>query len=113
MARNIDSASAKKIVKTYKAFLNHIDTVCSYADGSAEDVIALSREVIRSDAHKALQNIPVDELNRDKKGFRIKTLKDNGYNTIADIEDASVAQLSGINGISSMAIPLNILWNYV
>ncbi len=103
MARNIDSASAKKIVKTYKTFLNHIDTVCSYADSSAEDIIALSNEVIRSDAHKALQNIPVDELNRDKKGFRIKTLKDNGYNTIADIEDASVAQLSGINGISAEA----------
>ena len=103
MARNIDSASAKKIVKTYNTFLSDIDTVCSYADNSTEEIKALSNEVIRIDAHRALENIPIEELNRDKKGFRIKTLRDNGYDTIADIYDVTVAQLSSINGISTEA----------
>jgi hypothetical protein len=42
-------------------------------------------------------------LNRDKKGFRVKTLRDNGYNTVADIEKSTSSSLSRISGISPEA----------
>ena len=47
-----------------------------------------------------LRTIPVDELNREKKGIRVKTLHDAGYHTIGDIVRAQPYQLSAINGIS-------------
>lgn len=50
-----------------------------------------------------MRNIPIDEINREKKGFRIKALRDNGYQTIADIAPASVYTLSSIYGISDDA----------
>lgn len=103
MARNIDSSTAKKIIKTHKTLLQYIDTVCDYANTSVSEISKLAEELVRFDAREALKNIPVEELNRNKKGFRIKTLRDNGYNTIADIEKASVSALYKINGISPEA----------
>ncbi|MBQ2972467.1 MAG: DEAD/DEAH box helicase family protein [Ruminococcus sp.] len=103
MARNIDSVSSKKIIKVHKAFLNDIDSVCNYANASTSEIASLSEALVKHDAIKALENIPIEELNRDKKGFRVKTLKDSGYSTIADIEKASASELSKINGISPEA----------
>lgn len=48
----------------------------------------------------SLRDIPIDEINREKKGFRIKALRDNDYQTIADIALVSVYTLSSIYGIS-------------
>ncbi|MBQ7134435.1 MAG: DEAD/DEAH box helicase family protein [Ruminococcus sp.] len=103
MARNIDSVSSKKIIKVHKAFLNDIDSVCNYANASTSEIASLSEALVKHDAIMALENIPIEELNRDKKGFRVKTLKDSGYSTIADIEKASASELSKINGISPEA----------
>lgn len=103
MARDIDSASAKKIIKAFKTSLTDIDTVRNYASSSASKISSLAAALVKSDALKALDNIPIEELNRDKKGFRIKTLKDHGYSTIADVQKASVSDLSRLNGISPEA----------
>ena len=47
-----------------------------------------------------LKDVPVEELNREKGGVRVKTLRDSGYETIADLCAASVYQLASLNGIS-------------
>ena len=57
-------------------------------------------------AYNALQilsGVPVDEVNREKGGFRVKTLRDAGFTTMADIHSASVQQLVSLNGISENA----------
>lgn len=59
--------------------------------------------MVTSETLSLLRNIPIDEINREKKGFRIKALRDNGYQTIADIAPASVYTLSSIYGISDDA----------
>ena len=35
-----------------------------------------------------LKSVSVEEINREKRGFRIKSLIDNGYSTVADIINA-------------------------
>ncbi len=100
MARNIDSTTAKKIINTHKAILKDIDAVCRYADTSKAEIKSFADALIKHDANEALKNIPVEELNRNKQGFRVKTLRDSGYTTIADIEKTPVSALSKINGIS-------------
>ena len=47
-----------------------------------------------------LRAIPIDEVNRDKKGIRVKSLRDAGYENMADVYAASVYNLSSVYGIS-------------
>lgn len=55
--------------------------------------------MIRQEIIKRLREIPVEELNRDKSGFRVGLLKEHGYLTLADVWVSSTAKLSRINGI--------------
>ena len=48
-----------------------------------------------------LRSIPVEELGREQRGVKVKTLRDNGYSNIAEIYAASVYQLEAIRGISA------------
>ena len=50
-----------------------------------------------------LKEIPVEEINRDKNGIKVKVLKEYGYNNIADLYTATTYQLASIHGISEDA----------
>ena len=54
-------------------------------------------------ALQILKGVSVDEINREKSGIRVKTLKDSGFETMADVFTASVRRLAGVNGISEEA----------
>lgn len=59
--------------------------------------------LVAQEVMRVLKDIPVEELNRDRRGFRVKSLRDNGYQSIADIMGASVYSLASISGISDEA----------
>ncbi len=103
MARSVDTDSARNIVKAFKAFIADTDSVCNYDMAARGQIASLAEGAVSYDAAEALRQIPVEELNRDKKGIRVKTLRDNGYATIADIERAPLSALSKISGISPEA----------
>lgn len=52
------------------------------------------------ETREMLAGIPVDQLNRDHTGIKVKTLRDAGYETIADISSATVYDIYNIYGIS-------------
>lgn len=54
-----------------------------------------SQEVI-----KILREIPVEEINRDKRGFRVKALREHGFSNLADLSAASVHSIASVHGIS-------------
>ena len=76
---------------------------------SAEQAIEQSKENIRNAANRVaardimsiLKGVPVEELNRGKGGIRVKTLRDCGYETLADIYSAAPSQLEAVKGISA------------
>lgn len=72
-------------------------------DKDAEEIKNAAQKLIATDALRILEDIPVEEISRKRKGIRVKTLMDNGYFTIADLHAASVFQLSSISGISEDA----------
>ena len=45
---------------------------------------------------KLMEKIPVEEVNRDKRGIRVKALRDSGYVTYADMLTSSIYQLAAI-----------------
>ena len=76
---------------------------------SAEQAIEQSKENIRNAANRVaardimsiLKGVPVEELNRGKGGIRVKTLRDCGYETLADIYAAAPLKLEAVKGISA------------
>lgn len=60
---------------------------------------AISRRLSK-DLYQLLADVPVEELNRDKRGIRIKALKDAGWENVAQVCAATMGQLENIRGIS-------------
>ena len=100
MTRPMDKKEAKRIIKEHRSVLTQLSKVTEHYEcmrGSITDVVS---EIINKETLVVLSNTDINELNRDKRGFRVKSLRDNGYSTIADVYNASVSALSSINGIS-------------
>ena len=53
-----------------------------------------------SEVLKILKDIPIEEVNRDKKGIRVKALRENGFTNYADIFTVSKYQIASVRGIS-------------
>jgi len=64
---------------------------------------AAAEKMMAFNALQILRNVPVEEVNREKVGFRVKTLRDAGLTTMADIYASSSYQLSSLYGISEHA----------
>ncbi len=100
MARAINAAEAKKLIDAHSLLMGELSSVGRRKEILKNEVVNSANTIITSETLKLLRQIPIDEINREKKGFRIKTLRENGYETIADIVPASVYTLASINGIS-------------
>lgn len=101
MARPFSSGEVKKLIddhqKLYRALLYGKQCTKRYEDriARASDML-LGTEMV-----KILKEIPVDEINREKNGFRIKNLKESGFDTVASIFAASVYEIASVQGISN------------
>ena len=47
-----------------------------------------------------LNTVSVEELNRDRRGIRVKALAENGFETFGDLRAVSVYDIADVNGIS-------------
>ena len=72
-------------------------------ESAGEDVRDAAGQLTAAGAVRILQDVPVEELNREYSGFRVKTFRDNGVLTMADICMSPVSVLCAINGISREA----------
>ena len=52
------------------------------------------------DAMKILREVPAEEISNIRPGTRVKTLKDHGYTTMADLYTATAYSLASIQGIT-------------
>ena len=103
MARPIDSTDAKRLLQAHTGLLTGIQAGAKNLASLREGVKTATAQLVSREALKLLQTIPIEEINRDKRGFRTKTLRDHGYETVADLAQASSAALARISGISQEA----------
>lgn len=103
MARPIDSTDAKRMLQAHQNLLTGLQKGAAELSDLRLAVKTATDKLAQLEAVKVLATIPVEEINRDKRGFRIKTLRDHGYENIADLAQASPAALSRISGISDEA----------
>lgn len=103
MDRPIDSREARRLIRQHKILIADLLAAEKYESDLRKEIVVAVDDFVVEENSRILNEIPVDELNRDKRGIRIKTLRDHGYKSIADINKASVYALSSINGISEEA----------
>lgn len=101
MARSFSSSDAKKLSEEHIKLKNSLSAGAEFEKTLRKDIGTAVSEALDKNVLSLLKSVPVDELNRDKCGFRIKALVGNGYSTVADVINASAYRLEMINGISA------------
>ena len=100
MARPIDKTDAKRLIEKHRSLIEQLAAAEASLDTLRDDVQKTSDALVAKEVLRILKDIPIDEINRDKRGIRIKALREHGYHTIADIAPASVHSIASIHGIS-------------
>lgn len=100
MARPFSSTDAKRLIDKHNRIKSQLSAAVSSAEQFRSEIQKASEALVAQEVLSVLKDIPIEEINRDKKGFRIKALRDYGYNSIADISAASVYTIASVHGIS-------------
>lgn len=75
----------------------------SKTDAIKDSIKTAAERMVMAAVLDILKTIPAEEVNRDRKGIRVKALRSAGYTTMADLYTASQYQLVAVNGISEDA----------
>lgn len=100
MARPFTSRDAKRLFDEHRELKTRLSKAEAYSDHCKESISKASEALVAQEVLNVLKDIPIEEINRDRRGFRIKALRDYGYNSIADISTASVYTIASVHGIS-------------
>ena len=85
MERNFSFDDAKNLIHRHKRLQARLIDFMN-ADKRYMDMVSdISGRYITTEVLKELRNISVEELNRDKLGIRVKSLRQNGFSTYEDI----------------------------
>ena len=99
MSRSFSSADAKRLIHAHQEIITSLRQVRGQWEYAPTGVKDAADAMVTAGVMEVLRGVPVEEINRGKRGFKVKTLRDSGYATIADLSGATVQQLAAINGI--------------
>lgn len=100
MARSFSKEEAERLSERAGELLKGLTDAASGIEESRELVTKAKNALLEKEVMEVLSGVPVDEINRDKRGFRVKTLRESGYQTVADLLKVPASKLSAIDGIS-------------
>lgn len=100
MASSIDRVAASRLIASHRSLISDLVAANNEYQSLRSEVKQASDALATQEVLQVLKGVSIDEINREKKGFRVKTLREHGYHTIADIATASVHTLASIHGIS-------------
>ena len=95
-----DIRKVRGYINEYRRVNRELNSLLNSVDEIKNSVIEKSYLIAEKEAKSILNNVSVDELNREKKGIRTSLLKSAGYESVTDILNASFYKLSSIYGIS-------------
>ena len=100
MAEKLNASEVKQLLARYRELIQSLNRYNGYDATLRQNIERAATDYQAYEAMQILRTIPVDELNRDKDGFRVNALKESGYRSIADVVAASTYNISSIYGIS-------------
>ena len=99
MERSFTSKEAKQLIEEHSVIIRKLQSIPSQISSRENQIKREAKNLYETEIKETLNDIPIDEINREKRGIRVKLLKDNGYYTIADIASESVTKLASIYGV--------------
>ena len=103
MARLFTASEATRLYDEHQKLLDELENAKNASDKYRDDISKAVKSMINKQVMEILKQAPVEDINRDKRGFRVKALRDYGYTTMADLAAASRHHLSSVRGISEDA----------
>jgi len=100
MAKPIAAGEAKQLQSKHRTALDRLQAFSAKADKQAADIRTAAQQLAGEQVVFILKETPVEELNRDKQGIRVKALKEQGYHTIYDLDRATMTGIAAVKGIS-------------
>ena len=102
MARSFSSRDANQLVEGFQNIQQILQRILDKktTEQYKAEIKAAADAYITAEILEKLQKIPIEEVNREKLGIKVKALRDYGFNTIADIAPKSVYQIASVYGIS-------------
>lgn len=103
MAKAFTSKEAKRLADQQGALLKRLEDESNIAEKCKDAICDAADRLMADEVMKVLRTVPIEEVNRDKRGIKTKALRDYGYKTLADIATASVYTIASVKGISQDA----------
>ena len=100
MARSFTSADAKRLTEKHDKYISGLSAGKDAPQQYRADIVQAAKALAGQEVLNVLSGIPVEEINRERRGFRVKALRDSGFSTIADLAAASVYNIASVHGIS-------------
>ena len=100
MKRTFSFAEARELLQKHESWETERGTLSRKAEDCRAVVEAACEHFVAAETMKTLRDIPVEELNRARRGLRVRLLRESGYADYADLMLASEEQLAALNGIS-------------
>lgn len=100
MARPFSTTDVKRIIETHQQISQKLDSAATMVEKYRSKVSSAADTLVANEVLNVLKDIPVEEINRNKRGFRVKALRDHGYQTIADLATSSVYSIASVYGVS-------------
>ncbi len=95
----------RKEIQAFRRQCLHVQqelaSLAAQAGSARQQVVRQVRILQQALARETLDAIPVEELNRQKSGLRIRNLEEAGYDTVGAVRKASMKQLEAVPGISA------------
>ena len=100
MARDFSAKDAKKIIRTHETYIASLKEAKGLSIALRDEVKKAADAYTDNEVLTILNTVSVEELNRDRRGIRVKALTENGFETFGDLRSVSVYDIADVNGIS-------------
>ncbi len=100
MARSFTSQEAKALLAENGQIVRELSDGLKTTEEISREIEKAANNMVAGQVMTILRGIPIEEISRYKKGFRLKALHEYGFHTIADVVGRSVSHLAAIRGIS-------------
>ncbi len=75
MARPFSATDAKRVIQRHQNIIKQLNIAVPFADKYRDQVEEASDVLVAQEVLKVLDDIPIEEINRDKRGIRVKALR--------------------------------------
>ncbi len=96
----MEDTEVDRLLQKNQSLVYEYDELTSQLADNREKIRNEIMQMVNREVMEILKTIPVESLKTNDTIIRIKPLRDNGYETVADIHEAGVYALSDISGIS-------------